>query len=650
MAIAPPFETPTPPAEPADRLRAAAELLAGTCDPVAGMTDTDLVEAVRAAEELGRLVDGFRVRVAGEVDQRSRRGLGEDPLSARHGCRAPAELLERLTQAPGPEVRRRAALDARTRTGSSLTGQTLPAAFPDVADALHAGAIGLETAELVTGMLSRIGGRADPADTAAAETALVAAATGGDTARPAGDGPDAAAETGSEGARELPAAADGAVRPTFAELKIQAQTWQAFLDQDGPAPDAERAARARGLTLGPVRGGLVPVRGHLMPETASQLTRLLDAHLNPAAQNSKTADSPDTAGEAGHPAPATGAVATEPGAAQATTPGTPVPVVLDERTPAQKRHDVLASILSAAARSTQTPTLGGDTATLLVHVNAEDLTDPAGIATLDGIDLPAPARIGHRIACTGAVQKIVFDHTGRVIGLGSKERVFTAHQRRAITARDGGCVIPGCTIPASWCEVHHVIEHADRGPTHTDNGVLLCWWHHHHLEQSGWQIRMNQAVPEVRAPAWADPSGGYRPAPNAITRRSRHHRPTPAPPENSGTSVGGRDPGRKTSHGPGSSTGGSTSEPWPWSLDPGRHPAADTSTRAEETSDGGRGDGGSGDATRRGETEDEFAARWDAAAARIKPETAEERRTAWSAPDDEPPWTDAPAPTTDSDD
>ncbi|GHD10445.1 HNH endonuclease signature motif containing protein [Zhihengliuella salsuginis] len=644
MAIAPPFETPTPPAEPADRLRAAAELLAGTCDPVAGLTDADLVEAVRAAEELGRLVDGFRVRVAGEVDQRSQRGLGEDRLSARHGCRAGAELLERLTQAPGPEVRRRAALDARTRTGSSLTGQALPAVFPDVADALHTGAIGLETAELVTGMLSRIGHRADPADAAAAETALVAAATGGDTARPAGDGADAAAETGSEGTRVLPAAADGAVRPTFAELKIQAQTWEAFLDQDGPDPDAERAARSRSLTLGPVRGGLVPVRGHLMPETASQLTRLLDAHLNPAAQNSKTPAGADTAGEAGHPAPATGAVATEPGGAQADTLGTPVPVVADDRTPAQKRHDVLASILSAAARSAQTPSLGGDAATLLVHVNAQDLTDPAGIATLDGIDLPAPTSLTHRIACTGAVQKVVFDHTGRVIGLGSKERVFTAHQRRAITARDGGCVIPGCTIPASWCEVHHVIEHADGGPTHTDNGVLLCWWHHHHLESSGWQIRMNQAVPEVRAPAWADPSGGYRPAPNAITRRSRHHRPPgpqpSTPPDREDTNAGGQNPGGKASPG----AGGSAGEPWPWSLDPGRHPATDTSTRAEETSDGG-----SGDASRRGETEEEFAARWDAAAARITPETAEERRAAWSAPDDEPPWTDAPAPTTDSD-
>jgi hypothetical protein len=93
------------------------------------------------------------------------------------------------------------------------------------------------------------------------------------------------------------------------------------------------------------------------------------------------------------------------------------------------------------------------------------------------------------------------DELNRDNGVGSPNRTFSGHQRRAITARDGACIIPGCHVPASWCEIHHVQEHAKGGPTHTDNGVPLCWWHHRTIDFSGWEIRMVEGMPEVRAPA-----------------------------------------------------------------------------------------------------------------------------------------------------
>ena len=57
----------------------------------------------------------------------------------------------------------------------------------------------------------------------------------------------------------------------------------------------------------------------------------------------------------------------------------------------------------------------------------------------------------------------------------------------------------------------HVTDHAKGGPTHTDNGVLLCWWHHRFIDTGPWRIRMNQGVPEVQAPLWLDPTGRWRP-------------------------------------------------------------------------------------------------------------------------------------------
>ncbi|WP_146008903.1 HNH endonuclease signature motif containing protein, partial [Zhihengliuella halotolerans] len=245
----------------------------------------------------------------------------------------------------------------------------------------------------------------------------------------------------------------------------------------------------RSLTLGSPRDGLVPLTGWLMPEVAAHLQRVFDAHSNPAA---RTTD--------------------------AETTGAAAPV-LDTRTAAQKRHDILMTMIQAASRCEETPHLGGDTATLLVHVNTADLLDPQGYAQLEGIDVPVSSRVAHRTACTGAVQKVVFDTNGRIIGLGAKERTFTGHQRRAIAARDGGCVIPNCTIRAAWCEVHHVRPWARGGKTTIDNGVLLCWHHHHSLEKSGWEIEMRAGVVFVKAPPWLDAGGTFAPAPTSQTRQ-----------------------------------------------------------------------------------------------------------------------------------
>ncbi|HYG92222.1 MAG TPA: HNH endonuclease signature motif containing protein, partial [Nocardioides sp.] len=41
------------------------------------------------------------------------------------------------------------------------------------------------------------------------------------------------------------------------------------------------------------------------------------------------------------------------------------------------------------------------------------------------------------------------------------------------------CRAEGCTIPATWCEAHHLHPWSQGGPTDLANGVLLCSYHHH---------------------------------------------------------------------------------------------------------------------------------------------------------------------------
>jgi 5-methylcytosine-specific restriction protein A len=157
---------------------------------------------------------------------------------------------------------------------------------------------------------------------------------------------------------------------------------------------------------------------------------------------------------------------------------------------------------------------------VLVSVRQQDLEHGTGVGHIDGLDIPVSLRAVKQLVCGGGSQHAVINAEGRVISLGTPNRIFNSSQRRAITLRDGGCLITECHIPANWCEIHHVNPAMNDGPTHTDNGVLLCWFHHHTIDSSGWLIRMNAGVPEIKAPEWLDHHGRHRPATTSGTRLS----------------------------------------------------------------------------------------------------------------------------------
>jgi hypothetical protein len=214
-------------------------------------------------------------------------------------------------------------------------------------------------------------------------------------------------------------------------------------------------------------------------------------------------------------------------AATGTSSETPVPASADEirlhRTPDQRRHDVLAVILDIASRAGEAPTIGGAPATVLVSVREQDLNadfgQGRGVGWIDGIEAPISISAVTDLISNGGQQKVVINNEGRIIALDSPERCFTAAQHRAIQLRDGTCIIPGCRIPAGMTEIHHVIPDAAGGPTHTDNGVCLCWWHHRYLAASGWAIRMLRGAVQIMAPPWLET--GTRKWRNVTTARTR---------------------------------------------------------------------------------------------------------------------------------
>ena len=82
------------------------------------------------------------------------------------------------------------------------------------------------------------------------------------------------------------------------------------------------------------------------------------------------------------------------------------------------------------------------------------------------------------LLCEARITRVLLDGLGQVTGLESLTDSITAAQRRALAARDLGCVARGCTRPPAFCDAHHLEHRAHGGVTTLSNLVLLCRRHH----------------------------------------------------------------------------------------------------------------------------------------------------------------------------
>ncbi len=140
------------------------------------------------------------------------------------------------------------------------------------------------------------------------------------------------------------------------------------------------------------------------------------------------------------------------------------------------------------------------TATVLATVKLEDLMNGRGVAWLDDVAEPISAFAAQVLACANGFTPIVVGEHGEPLAHGLKQRYATPAQRRALSLRDGGCVLGFCTVPPSWTDAHHVIPYSCDGPTDLDNLVLLCPGHHTEVHKGRFEIRMVNGRPEIRLP------------------------------------------------------------------------------------------------------------------------------------------------------
>jgi hypothetical protein len=122
-----------------------------------------------------------------------------------------------------------------------------------------------------------------------------------------------------------------------------------------------------------------------------------------------------------------------------------------------------------------------------------------------------------RFACDAILQKALLSSGGALLDLGRDTRTVSRAQRRALNARDRGCVIPGCSAPATWCDAHHVTYWRNGGPTDISNLALVCGRDHTLIHLGIWELVMIEGVPWARPPTWIDPL-------KRLTRNTFHQR------------------------------------------------------------------------------------------------------------------------------
>jgi hypothetical protein len=101
--------------------------------------------------------------------------------------------------------------------------------------------------------------------------------------------------------------------------------------------------------------------------------------------------------------------------------------------------------------------------------------------------LPVSSKTVERWACDCSVTRVLMQDSV-VIDVGRAKRVISGPTKRALHARDGHCVWPGCDRPASWSDGHHLVHWIHGGSTNLDNLVLLCHRHHRMVHEDNWQV------------------------------------------------------------------------------------------------------------------------------------------------------------------
>ncbi|MDV8149618.1 HNH endonuclease signature motif containing protein [Arthrobacter sp. B10-11] len=420
----------------------------------------------REASAAARAGSGSGSGVGWTTGWGSQQSTAPDPTD--DGCRNTTEFLRMRLRIGAGEARRRLALAEAVLPTTGITGHVQEPQRPELAEAVAVGTVGSRSATIITLALDRVRHHATEGTAAKMEHALTRAAVEHDT--------------------------DFVARV--------ARQWTEAIDQDGSEPSEAELRQRQGVFLRPPRRGLQRMEIFATMEQSEHLLTAMNTATNPR---------------------------TQPGEG---SPGNPQQD-LEQRTRQQQLLDGLVGACKAGLATGILPAAGGLRPQVMVTIDYRDLlerlervdqvdsADPPGTgtpstATNTGTGTgtrtgtftftgPVTASTARKIACDADIIPVLLGSEGRVLDIGRTTRIFAPHIRKAITARDQGCAFPGCTIPAPWCEAHHITYWSHGGTTSTDNGTLLCSHHHHLIHKEQWHIQVKAGIPWFIPPPHIDP-------------------------------------------------------------------------------------------------------------------------------------------------
>ncbi|WP_305886582.1 HNH endonuclease signature motif containing protein [Pseudarthrobacter sp. SSS035] len=336
-----------------------------------------------------------------------------------------------------------------------------------------------------------------------------------------------------------------------------ARRWADTLDADGTEPTEEALRHTQGAFIRKPRHGLHHLEIFATTDQYEHLATVMNAATNPRTTTGDTTGSETGTGTGAASGTEAGSGTGTPDTGQGNDVWQDTDIDLDRRTRSQKQLDGIIGALKAALSTNELPTTGGNRPQILATINYQDLLPHPATATSTGDGLaagtgtdnnsgnristggagtgtgigtgsftftgPVAATTLRKLACDADIIPVLLGTSGEILELGRKTRLFTPAQRLALTARDQGCAFPNCTIPAPWCEAHHITYWSHDGSTNVSNGALLCSHHHHLIHKEQWTIHTRNGVPWFTPPRHTDPT--QKP------QQNHYFKPPPPPPK-----------------------------------------------------------------------------------------------------------------------
>ena len=221
--------------------------------------------------------------------------------------------------------------------------------------------------------------------------------------------------------------------------------------------------RGRGLVTYFDHDGMLVVRGRLAPEQGALLMKALQVSGDELREGQDGSE--------------------EPSWAKPAAEGEPV----DAPSGDQLRADALVRVAERALDADAAGVSDTDRYQVVVHVDAEVLSDPAADGRCELEDGPTlAARTVGRLACGASLRAMAHGPAGELTA-GRKTRAVSTPLRRALLSRDGTrCAFPGCGCRGA--DAHHVQPWAKGGPTVLANLISMCRRHHCFVHEGGYRV------------------------------------------------------------------------------------------------------------------------------------------------------------------